>query len=236
MRRFGGGRSWWGKVVPLALAVLLGVSASALASHNFSDVPDALGLFHSAVEWLVNRGITGGCAPGLYCPFDPVTRTQMALFMQRLGRIFTDDRGVGISGGFVLLDPDAGPRVCITAPYTTTTFPEWAFGSARVSLLANGLMNTQLAVDYSTDGGMTWINIVTGGAEAIAGASSPGIWYWMRQGFSLAMNTGTNYRFSVRVLRVSGTADASDFRCSVGITAANRNLTTSPLRFQMNWR
>jgi hypothetical protein len=27
------------------------------------------------------RNITGGCATGLYCPADPVTREQMAVFL-----------------------------------------------------------------------------------------------------------------------------------------------------------
>jgi hypothetical protein len=34
--------------------------------------------FAAWVQELVARGITVGCAAGLYCPTDPVTRAQMA--------------------------------------------------------------------------------------------------------------------------------------------------------------
>ena len=50
-------------------------------SHEFSDVPTD-SPFHSFVSWLVARGITGGCAAGLFCPDAPVTRAQMAVFMK----------------------------------------------------------------------------------------------------------------------------------------------------------
>jgi hypothetical protein len=35
------------------------------------------------VQELVARGITAGCAAGLYCPTDPVTRAQMAVFLTK---------------------------------------------------------------------------------------------------------------------------------------------------------
>jgi hypothetical protein len=52
------------------------------ATGVFGDVP--LGSF--AVEWveaLAAEGITGGCGGGNYCPGDPVTRAQMAVFLVR---------------------------------------------------------------------------------------------------------------------------------------------------------
>jgi hypothetical protein len=52
------------------------------ATGQFGDVP--LGSF--AVEWveaLAAEGITGGCGGGNYCPGDPVTRAQMAVFLVR---------------------------------------------------------------------------------------------------------------------------------------------------------
>jgi hypothetical protein len=33
------------------------------------------------IEQLAAENITGGCATGLYCPDDPVTRAQMAVFL-----------------------------------------------------------------------------------------------------------------------------------------------------------
>ncbi|HPW54782.1 MAG TPA: M14 family zinc carboxypeptidase [Thermoanaerobaculaceae bacterium] len=50
------------------------------AGTLFADVP----VSHWAaafIEALAAEGITGGCAPGLYCPLSPVTRGEMAVFL-----------------------------------------------------------------------------------------------------------------------------------------------------------
>lgn len=48
----------------------------------FTDVP--LGSFADAyIEQLAAEGITGGCGDGNYCPNDPVSRAQMAVFLVR---------------------------------------------------------------------------------------------------------------------------------------------------------
>jgi hypothetical protein len=46
----------------------------------FNDVP-ASSPFCPFIEELSRRGITGGCAPSLFCPGAPVTRQQMAVFL-----------------------------------------------------------------------------------------------------------------------------------------------------------
>jgi hypothetical protein len=46
----------------------------------FSDVP-CPSLFADWIEELAAEGITGGCGGGKYCPDDPVTRSQMAVFL-----------------------------------------------------------------------------------------------------------------------------------------------------------
>ncbi len=46
----------------------------------FTDVP-CPGAFTDWVEQLAAEGITGGCGTGLYCPANPVTRAQMAVFL-----------------------------------------------------------------------------------------------------------------------------------------------------------
>jgi hypothetical protein len=58
--------------------------ANAAPCAGFTDVDDT-SAFCPNVEWMKNRGITLGCAPGLYCPSDPVSRLAMAAFMNRLG-------------------------------------------------------------------------------------------------------------------------------------------------------
>jgi ELWxxDGT repeat protein len=50
------------------------------ADTGFDDVPAT----HWAAAWIVQlavEGITGGCAAARYCPEDPVTRAQMAVFL-----------------------------------------------------------------------------------------------------------------------------------------------------------
>jgi hypothetical protein len=49
-------------------------------SEIFADVP-ASNPFCRFVEEFARRGITGGCGGGNYCPADPVTRGQMAVFL-----------------------------------------------------------------------------------------------------------------------------------------------------------
>ena len=50
----------------------------------FGDVPQD-SLFAAWIEDLYNRGITAGCStsPLLYCPADPNTRAQMAVFLTK---------------------------------------------------------------------------------------------------------------------------------------------------------
>jgi len=48
---------------------------------HFSDDNGITG--ESQINSLYEAGVTGGCAPGTYCPKSPVTRAQMAAFLQR---------------------------------------------------------------------------------------------------------------------------------------------------------
>ncbi|HNC09483.1 MAG TPA: S-layer homology domain-containing protein, partial [Anaerolineales bacterium] len=50
------------------------------ATGTFSDVPTD---YWAAawIEQLAAEGITSGCGSGIYCPENPVTRAQMAVFL-----------------------------------------------------------------------------------------------------------------------------------------------------------
>jgi hypothetical protein len=50
-------------------------------SGVFSDVPCPGAFAVNWIEELASEGITGGCGGGDYCPNDPVTRAQMAVFL-----------------------------------------------------------------------------------------------------------------------------------------------------------
>jgi hypothetical protein len=70
----------------LTLAQALGAfqpPACVAGSEMFNDVP-ADNPFCPFIEELSRRGITGGCGGGNFCPRDPVTRQQMAVFLVKL--------------------------------------------------------------------------------------------------------------------------------------------------------
>jgi hypothetical protein len=62
-----------------------GESPAACTGLRFGDVTAAsVGAeFCGYIEKLAASGITSGCGNGKFCPFDPVTRAQMAVFLWR---------------------------------------------------------------------------------------------------------------------------------------------------------
>jgi S-layer homology domain len=64
------------------------------ASHNFSDVPDSA-FYHDFVQFLVDNGITAGCAPSLFCGEQAVTRGQTAVFLKKVFDAFEIVRNPG---------------------------------------------------------------------------------------------------------------------------------------------
>ena len=55
----------------------------------FTDVTS----FRTAIQWLWDNGITGGCTPTKFCPNAPVTRAQMAMFLDRTMDLPSDPAG-----------------------------------------------------------------------------------------------------------------------------------------------
>ena len=47
----------------------------------FDDISDTS--FVADIIWLAEQGITRGCSTDNYCPDDPITRGQMAAFLNR---------------------------------------------------------------------------------------------------------------------------------------------------------
>ncbi|WKZ38740.1 MAG: S-layer homology domain-containing protein [Anaerolineales bacterium] len=102
----------------MAIFLLRGIHGSSYTppavgdGTGFNDVPTT----HSAAAWikqLAAEGITGGCGGGNYCPNNPVTRAQMAIFLLRAK--YGDDYvppAVGGSSGF-----NDVPAASSTAPW-----------------------------------------------------------------------------------------------------------------------
>lgn len=58
------------------------ISADTAAGQQFNDVPTDYWAY-SFIQALFDSGITAGCGNGGYCPTAPVTRAQMAVFLER---------------------------------------------------------------------------------------------------------------------------------------------------------
>lgn len=86
------------KTVLFVVVFAVAVPVSVYASHQFDDVPSSH-TFHSSIAWLAETGITRGCNPPAndeFCPDDPVTRGQMATFLERFHDQFVTNTAVGI--------------------------------------------------------------------------------------------------------------------------------------------
>jgi Tol biopolymer transport system component len=111
--------------------------------------------FANDIEWIYDMELTGGCSLERYCPEDPVTRAQMAIFLDRALPLpetaidfFTDDDGktgeasinrlaaAGITGGCT------STRFCPTANVTR---------GQMAAFLARALRLPPTATDYFTD-------------------------------------------------------------------------------------
>ena len=107
------------QMAPFVLVAKEGSSYSPVAcgaTPMFADVPATSG-FCKWIEELARRGVVGGCAPSLYCPTDPVTRAQMAIFTLRT------------------LDPALSPPACGTPMFAdvpaSNPFCKWIEELAR---------------------------------------------------------------------------------------------------------
>ncbi len=91
----------WDALLQEALSVGVPKTWQVHIGESFPDVP-ADNLFYKSIETVFHSGVIVGCAGGGYCPSDPVTRGQMAVFLLRskfgsahvpppcTGAVFTD--------------------------------------------------------------------------------------------------------------------------------------------------
>ena len=129
--------------------------ASALHGPLFTDVPCSS---HFA-PWIEcpwqNRGITGGCGGGDFCPQDPVRRDQMAVFLLKAehGSSYMPPMCTGIfldvpcpstfANWIEQLSPKASPEVAAEAPRPRQLKPpgvRWPCSSSRRSVCNNGTL------------------------------------------------------------------------------------------------
>jgi hypothetical protein len=207
----------------LAAACLIGAPAPARAEcAGFTDV-DVGGFltgFCANVTWIKNRSITLGCTSAtLYCPNADVARLSMALFMNRLGNVFTplmlDAEEAGglldlTSQTTFLCQSDTVP----VAPYRRRTLIDATFSFAAdgpgvlqfVIGLASGagafspLFDTVALVDYEEGRG----HVST---------------MWI----SLALQSASTQRYAVRATRFTGSGNVTNWTCSLQASVINDN-------------
>jgi hypothetical protein len=203
--------------------MVLAAVSSGRASHLFSDVPTTAG-YHDAVSWLATRAVTLGCASGLYCPDASVTRAQMALFMNRLGKALSPIL-IGVrAGDTAAIDIDATLHLCQTGAHTPT-YPQRAKVSVWFSMHAAGLATAQIRPAYTINAGASWNALTLPGAIPRASASATDEWGFASDHDYLNLDAGTDYVFAVRVSRdaAGGTVDPDNWRCKIIVELTNRN-------------
>lgn len=210
----------------ILLAGTLGAAQSSAAAPcaGFDDVLSTDG-FCPNVEWLKNRRVTLGCEAGRYCPEQPVSRLQMAAFMNRLGTALTPlvVRTSATSGA---LDLDLAPVVCQTAPQAIADFPRRALIDGSFSGRANTGIDIEVRVVWSSDGGATWE-----GSSNVRSATFVAAAQWSSASdlASLDLDVGTAVRFGVQVTRIgAANVDLVDSRCQLRVAVGSRDGAASP--------
>lgn len=193
-------------------------AAFALCS-NFTDV-DSAPPFCPAVDWLRNRAVTLGCTTStLYCPNNPVTRLQMAAFMNRLGNALTPTIVYQQEqGGSVTLDVTTFVTACTTAELAPANYPRAASFGAVFNMLAGVPAAVNLSVMISTDNGPF---LPQGTAQQMSGSGTS---RWNNgttwQG-NIPLDAGKAYKFALRITPRVVPSTLSAWSCQLkGIVAS----------------
>jgi hypothetical protein len=194
----------------------------------FTDVP-ASESYCTNTEWLRNRGITIGCTATEFCPGAPVTRAQMALFLNRLGEVITPDVFIQGTSSILNVDLDASPpaRVC-TSINQIGNYPRRVLVQATFSGLAGGALDYEASLASSNDNGVTFSPIPNTSAR---NGTSGARWTTVTLVGTLTAAVG-QVRTAILLDRVNGplasTEDFTEYECTMRFIEFNRNGTSAP--------
>jgi len=193
-----------------AAGVLVVSQAQAAPCAGFTDVDDT-SPFCPNVEWLKNRKVTLGCTSAtLYCPTDPVSRLQMAAFMNRLGTALTPVvvRSEAARGA---LNLDTSPVVCQSADPLVADYPRRALVDAQLSANAAAGVDIGMRAVMSTNAGASWTPLSTVQSLTYVPAAQ---WGQASDVGTINLAVGQTVRFGVQATRSSaGATNLSDSRC-----------------------
>lgn len=198
----------------------------------FTDV-QAADSFCPSVQWLKNRGITTGCTATQYCPANPVTRAQMALFLNRLGTATLPRVFWTTSNGAAPVEVPQGNGAtdyCTTAPIPAAAHPRIAVAHGYMSLQANGGDYLRMGLRYTPSGqAPVYANFVSqtvrnpAGTYQLAWASNP-----------VALVPGLSHTFAIRLSNngQAGSTFLGDNECQLIVMVINDSPSTPPLDVQ----
>jgi hypothetical protein len=145
----------------------------------FSDVPSSSSYF-PFVQKMAQLGITGGCAVGLYCPDDALTRGQMAVFIVTglLDQLLSPTTPIITEA--VPNSANPGDIVTVTLTATGTNFDSTTqvavptgMTASNITILSPTSLSVQLAISptaipslTATNGSFYTIAVTTGSSEA----------------------------------------------------------------------
>lgn len=188
---------------------------------SFTDL-DSGDVSCPAVEWIKNRLVTLGCTSTLYCPNDSVTRLQMALFMNRLGKVF-EPVFLQASSTTASAAVNTGSVVCATGDYAVTDYPRTA-SPASVAVYHRGAsaVGVETRLVYSLDAGTTWTDW-----GAIMRAANVANLYASQAPAAVALpvSPGQTIRFGIQA---SATGTTNDAGCLLSVRFDSRTLGTTP--------
>jgi len=232
---------WMVKSAAAAVLALAASGANAQVCQGFEDVLQSNTLVCPAVEWVKNRAITAGCDATHYCPNNPLTRAQMAIFLQRAGKalstevlsqqVFDDGGGAGIP----LPGDSPAPAVvrCVTPATAAVPYPRTAVAVATLSALSDGNPASFRAFLLVRPNGGAFGNFETGVSVAQRGTAQAAVYGNAALTKPLALQPNTSYEFAIGVRRdntlPATTGNFEALRCQLTVTVHNRNGTSSPL-------
>ena len=214
------------------LMLVLGLASAARADpcpgpSPFTDVNPS-DSFCTNTEWLANRSITLGCATGMFCPSQVVTRAQLAIFMNRFATALAPATYY-VTGAAQTAD-FASPVVrCQTASIVIGQYPRVAHMISMTNFdTPTAGIDLHAVPVYSFNSGATWNEFGQRAFASLYPGSTP-VYDVTTTQFSrdLDLTPGFIVRFGVRISRSSGSGTVSS-NCSLRARIENRNGTGSP--------
>ena len=203
-----------------AFSVALPAAAGVCTGPSpFSDVAQS-DPFCSDATWAKNASISVGCAVGIFCPSNPVTRAQMVLFLRRMADATFPAAILTESSAAPSGDLDTtGVAACTTANVPAPGLNEHAMHAVAVVSLKGGASSAdvRLAVSRSADGGA----FVP--ASTVNPVLSVPAGQWVNGSIMapvVPLLVGSTYRWRIDLGRASGsptTGELAEMRCQLKV-------------------